>query len=253
MSETTGIPVGLQLFSVRKECKADLPGTLKRVAEMGYEGVEFAGWYDRTAAELRDMTAEVGLQIAGAHLSLDVFDADKFEETVEFHKTLGNKFLIVAGIPKEQHGSKQAWHKTAARLNKAADKLAPHGMRTGYHNHWAEFTEVDGELPWDIVFGNTKPEVIMQADAGNALRTGCRIEQFFEKYPGRSPTTHLKEYSSSAANPAVGEGEVRWDDFFRLCRKYGKPEWYVVEQNTKDEPALPCVERSLVNLRKMGG
>ena len=84
------IPIGLRLYSVREDCAKDLPGTLKAVAEMGYEGVEFAGYYNHTATELRKMLDDVGLVCCGTHIGLDTLQGDALEKTIDFHKTIVN-------------------------------------------------------------------------------------------------------------------------------------------------------------------
>ncbi len=246
------IPIGLQLYSVREDCARDLPGTLQAVAKMGYEGVDFAGYYDRSADELRRMLDDLGLKMAGTHIRLDTLLGDELERTVEFERTLGNKFLIVPGLPEERRCCRAAWLETAEIFNGVAERLKPHGMKTGYHNHHIEFTPMEGEMPWDTFFGNTSDDVVMQIDTGNALHGGADPVPFMERYPGRADTVHLKEYSATNDKALIGEGDTRWDDFFRLCESTGGTEWYIVEQESYAYPPLECVERCLKALKGMG-
>lgn len=246
------IPIALQLFSVREECKRDLPATLAAVAKMGYEGVEFAGYYDRSADQLRHMLDDLGLKVAGTHIGLDTLLGDELKRTVEFNQALGNRYLIVPWIPEERRSSKQAWLDTAKVFNGIADRLKPHGMQTGYHNHHVEFGPMNGSTPWDIFFGATQPEVIMQVDAGNALHGGADPVPFIERHPGRATTVHLKEYSHTNDKALIGEGDVRWDELFKLCETVGGTVWYIVEQESYAHPPLQCVEQCLDNLHRMG-
>jgi len=246
------IPIALQLYSVRKDCEKDLPGTLEAVAKMGYDGVEFAGYYGRTAKELHKMADDLGLKVAGTHISLDSLLGDNLPATVEFNRTLSNRFLIVPGLSKERTASRAAWLETAHIFNGIAEKLAPEGMLTGYHNHVTEFAPMEGELPWDTFFGNTRKDVVMQLDTGNALHGGADPIPFLERYPGRAITVHLKEYSTSYDRALIGEGVVRWKDFFRLCETSGDTEWYIVEQENYAIPPLECVKRCLETLREWG-
>ncbi len=246
------IPIALQLYSIREDCKQDLPGSLQAVAKMGYEGVEFAGYYDRTAEELRKMLDDLGLKVAGTHIALDTLLGDELERTVEFNRTLGNKFLIVPGLAEERRNSRAAWRDTADVFNEIAKRLKPHGMRTGYHNHHIEFTPMEGELPWDTFFGHTSPEVVMQLDLGNALHGGADPVPFLERYPGRAATVHLKEYSKTNDKAVIGEGDVRWEEVFRLCESTGGTEWYIVEQESYAHPPLECVELCLKKLKEWG-
>lgn len=244
------LPIALQLYSVRDEAAKNLPGVLQQVASFGYDGVEFAGYYDHSATDIRKMLDDNGLKCAGGHLGLDTLTGDNLEKTIEFQQILGNKFLIVPWVPAH---TKEEWLSIAEELNAISDKLALLGLRTGYHNHHTEFLPVEGgELPWDIFFGNTKPAVIMQFDVGNALHGGGHAAPFLAKYPGRATTVHVKEYSSTDEFALVGEGEVNWAEIFNLCETIGGTEWYIVEQERYAYPSLECADRCLKNLRAMG-
>jgi sugar phosphate isomerase/epimerase len=244
-------PIGLQLYSVREDCKRDLPGTIAAVAKMGYKGVEFAGYYDRTAGQLRKMLDDNGLVCCGTHTGLDTLLGDNLRRTIEFNKTLGNKYLIVPGLPGKYRSSHQAWLDTAKLFNELAEKVKPHGMLVGYHNHSIEFTAMDGELPWDTFYGNTCKDVVMQIDVGNAIHGGADPLPYLYKYPGRAITVHVKEFSKTNNKALIGEGDVNWKAFFALCKAVGQTEWYILEQESYAYPPLECVERCLRNLRKM--
>jgi len=248
------IPIALQLYSVREDCARDLPGTLEAVAEMGYEGVEFAGYHDRSAQELRSLLDDLGLKVAGTHISVETLLGDELQKTVEFNKTLGNKFLILPAIPEERRNSKAAWLRTARLMNSISRKVKPQGMRVGYHNHTTEFQPMEGELPWDIFFGAAAPGIIMQLDVGNAMHGGVSPDEVLDimrRYPGRAVTVHLKEYSSRNPQALIGEGDVDWPEFFRLCETVGGTEWYIIEQETYALPPLECARRCLDNVRKV--
>lgn len=248
------IGLALQLYSVRDDCAKDFEGTLKAVAEMGYEGVEFAGYYGKTAIELRQMLDRFGLKVAGTHIGLETLLGDELKKTVEYNRVIGNKFLIVPGLAEERRNSADAWAATAGVFNEVAKNLKPEGMQTGYHNHNIEFQPVSGKMPWDIFFGLTAKEVIMQIDTGNAMHGGVKADAvvgLMEKYPGRSCTVHLKEFSSTNDKAILGEGEVKWKEFLSLCVAKGNTEWYIVEQESYAYAPLECASRCLVNLKKI--
>jgi sugar phosphate isomerase/epimerase len=246
------IPIALQLYSIRKDAEADLAGVLKAVAQMGYDGVEFAGYYGWSAADLKKVVADNGLKVAGAHVGLDTLLGDRLKESIDFHRAIGNQFLIVPGLGEQYRNSAAAWKNTAGIFNEISTKLRPEGMWTGYHNHHIEFTPMDGELPWDIFFGNTDKDVVMQLDSGNALHGGADIVPFLERYPGRALSVHLKEYSATNDKALIGEGDVRWDDVFDVCERAGGTQWYVVEQESYAYPPMECVERCIKTLREWG-
>jgi len=243
--------IALQLYSVREDCRKDFKGVLEKVAEMGYEGVEFAGFYGWSADKLRDLLDDLGLKVAGAHISIDALFGENFNKTVDFHRVLGNKYLIVPGLPVDWRNSRDSWLKTAEIFNELAEKLKTCGIRIGYHNHTVEFQRFDGKTGWDLFFGNTVSEVIMQLDTGNAMRGGLSnndIIDILRRYPGRAVTIHLKEYSSKDKNALIGEGEVDWKNILKFCEKVGGTEWYIVEQESYKYPPLKCVEICLKNL-----
>ena len=246
------IPIALQLYSVRDACAGDLSLTLQAVAQMGYEGVEFAGYYDRTAEELRDMCEDLGLKVAGTHTGLDTLLGDELAKTVAFNQTLGNPYLIVPGLSEGYRSSQGAWRDTAKIFNDIAEKIADQGLSTGYHNHTGEFESLEGGIPWDTFGENTREDVVLQIDIGHALRAGADPVSFIERYPGRSKLVHLKEYSATNDDALIGEGEIAWDAVFNACETVGGTEWYIVEQERYAYSPLECVERCINSLRKMG-
>lgn len=246
------IPIALQLYSIREDCARDLSHALQAVAQMGYEGVEFAGYYDRSAEELREMCDDLGLQVVGTHTGIDTLLGDELAKTVEFNQILGNPYLIVPGLAAAYQGSRQAWLDTANLFNDIAERIADQEMFTGYHNHTGEFEPVDGENPWDIFGKNTRDSVVMQIDIGHVLRAGADPVVYLERYPGRAKLVHLKEYAATNDKAVIGEGDVPWEAVFRASESVGGTEWYIVEQETYAYPPIECAERCIENLRKMG-
>jgi sugar phosphate isomerase/epimerase len=246
------LPIALQLYSVRKDCEQDLPGVLQQVGRMGYDGVEFAGYYGRSAPELKKLLDDNGLRCAGTHTALNTILGDELGRTVEFNQVLDNRFLIVPSLPEARRNSREAWLETARLFTETAERARGYGALVGYHNHAIEFQPLDGELPWDTFFANTPPEVVMQVDIGNALHGGGNPVPYIARYPGRALTVHLKEYSATNDRALIGEGDVNWAEVFQLCETVGGTQWYIVEQESYAYPPLECVDRCLQNLREMG-
>lgn len=244
------IPIALQLYSVREECAKDFEGTIKKISEMGYEGVEFAGYYGKSAKELREILDRYGLKVAGTHIDINTLMGDELKKTVEFNAILGNKYLIVPSLREEYTKTKDGWIKAVELINKVSEKVKSYGMMVGYHNHAIEFQKINGEIPWDIFFGRADKDVVMQLDTGNAMNGGADPVEILKNYPGRAKTIHLKEYPFSAR--AIGEGNVKWREIFNLCETIGRTEWYIVEYETPGVPPLESVKLCLENLRKMG-
>lgn len=250
------IPIGLQLYSIRHEAEADLAGTLKKIAAMGYEGADFAGYYGHSAADVKAMLDDAGLRCCGGHLGLNTLLGDELPKTIEYQATLENPYLIVPGLGAEYTGSVENWTRTAGVFNEIAEKLAPHGMYTGYHNHNTEFPPIDGQIPWEVFMSNTTQRVIGQLDMGNALNGGADLISLLRKYPGRSGTVHLKPYKTglegeAAFRPIIGEDSVPWADVFEACETVGGTQWYIVEYESDAYPPLEAVHRCLDALRAM--
>ncbi len=242
------IPVGLQLYSLRKECATDLPGMLAAVSKIGYKGVEFAGYHGRSAKELRKMLDDNGLVACGTHTPYESVLEDKLKETIEFNRTIGNKFLIVPWMNETK--TKQVWLDRAKLFNDLADKVKPEGMSVGYHAHQHDFKQIEGVSAWDLFFGNTKSAVIMQLDTANCCEGGADPVAVLRKYPGRARSIHLKAYGGGP-DAVIGEDKVDWKAVFAFCESEGQTQWYVVEHESAKDP-LDAVKRSFEALKKFG-
>ncbi len=243
------IPIALQLYSVRAACGKDLPGTIEAIGKMGYQGVEFAGYYGRKAEDIRKMLDDNGLKCAGTHTGIDTLLGDKLKATIQFNKTIGSKFLIVPGLPGKYRNSIKAWTDTAKLFNELADKVKDDGMRVGYHNHSVEFKAIDGKVPWDVFCGNTEKSVVTQLDSGNCMSGGGDPIALLKKYPGRAGTVHLKEHGGK--NAFLGEGDVKWKEFLPLCAEIGDTDWFIVEQERYPKPPIETVKICLENLKEI--
>ncbi len=240
------IPVGLQLYSVRTEAPKDLPGVLKQIAAAGYAGVEFAGYYSKSAAELRKLLDDCGLKCCGTHTAIGTLRGDALKGTIEFNQALGNPYLIVPGLPKQEKA--QGWIDLAKEFTDLATRVKAQGMYVGYHAHGGDFARVEGQVPWDLFFGNAGPDVVMQMDTGNCLGGGGDPVALLRKYPGRALTVHLKEHGGTGI---VGGGTVAWNEVFALCESTGNTRWYIIEHEGAGNP-LDNIRFSREGLKKLG-
>jgi sugar phosphate isomerase/epimerase len=245
------IPVAVQLDSVGADAKADLAGTLGALAEMGYEGVEFAGYYGYSAEELKGLLDQVGLKAVGSHVGEDVLRPENLAETIAFHKTLGDKFITVAWHDPSE--DPEEWKAFARRLTEAAAALAPHGMYTGYHTHGHDAHPLAGSTVWDLVAQNSSEAVVMQLDLGNAAAGGGDAMAMLKKYLSRARTVHLKDYSAANKNqPLLGDGDLPWAEVLELCEGSGVTEWLIVEQEFEEVDAMEGVRKGREYLRSLG-
>ena len=242
------IPIGLQLYSLRVECQKDLPGTIVQVSKIGYKGVEFAGYHGRTAKELRKMLDDNGLVAEGTHTPFESIKADTLKDTIDFNHTIGNKFLIVPWMNETK--SRQEWMDRVKLFNEVAEKLKLEGMWVGYHAHAHDFHKIDDISAWDLFFGNTNKEVIMQLDTSNCRDGGTEPVEVLKKYPGRARTIHIKAHGAGPEG-VIPDGDINWKEVFAYCEGKGKTEWYVVEHETSKNP-LDAVKRTFESLKSLG-
>jgi sugar phosphate isomerase/epimerase len=247
------IPIALELYSVREEAQKDLPRVLAAVAEMGYAGVELAhSDYGVDGAQWRKLLDQNGLKVCGMHTTVPKVQGDNLQKMIDFQQAIGNRTLILAALPKQNMSSVKGLLDSANLLNDLADKLKPHGMRVGYHCHGGDFQPTEGQIPWEVLGSNTRPEVIMQIDVGNCLGGGGDYLAMLKKFASRAATVHLKEHGAPAGG-VIGEGQIQWNEVFQVCESGDVTEWYIVEEESRKGPeSLDAVRRCLQNLRKMG-
>lgn len=249
------IPVGLELFSVRNELKADLMGTVKRVAQMGYETVEFfspyAEWSIEQAKEMRKLMDDLKIKCLSTHNGSRSLAAENLGKTIELNRILGSKQVVMASAGRVQN--LDGWKKVADVLNEATLKLKPAGMRAGFHNHQTEFKPLEGALPMEVLAKNTDKSVVLQLDVGTCIEAGQDPVAWIKKNPGRIGSMHCKEWSSKGKGYRVlmGEGDAQWKEIFKAAESVGGIELYLVEQEGADIPPFDAAEQCLKTFRKL--
>jgi sugar phosphate isomerase/epimerase len=247
------IPIALQLYSIRDEMAKDVPSTLERVANMGYDGVEFAGFFEHEPEELGEMCDDLGLGIAGAHVQLGAIEEFELQGTMDAMIKLSNDFIVVPGLAEEYRNSVEAWKRTANIFNAAVEKTRQQDLELGYHNHAHEFEPLEGQIPWDVFMENTLDQVFGQLDVGHCIRAGQDPVLYLEKYAGRYLTVHVKDFDPDNEDALVGEGVADWDTIFDLCETVAGTEWYIIEQEHYPVPPIEAVETCLANVKEMLG
>ena len=248
------IPIGFQLYSLRGAFGNDVPGTLRKVAEIGYQGVEFWGYgggpnvfQDWTAQRLRHELDECGLKCCGMHLRAETLIGDTLNHTIEVNKILGNKFLIVAAA-KERMNSPKVIGQFAELLSDASRRAKKLDMRVGYHCHGFDMEQFDGRTAWDILFSQTTPDVVMQLDTGNCVGGGGDPIAILKKFPHRATTMHLKEYPEAS----FAADNRYWKEIFHLLETSQDTVWYIVEQGGEGGLDFDVPKKALDDLRRMG-
>ena len=257
-AKKSSIPIGLELYSVRDELKKNPEGTVRAVAQMGYQCVEFYSpyydWTEAQAKQMRKLLDDLGIRCYSTHNGEDYFSKDKISKARDLNLTLGTKYMVMASSnPKP---GIDGWKAIADELNSAADFLAPAGLKTGYHNHQPEFKTEDGVRPIEVLAKSTKPSVMLQLDVGTCLNSGGDPAAWIRSNPGRIRSIHLKDWSSDPAKGyqvLFGEGDAKWKEIFAAAESVGGVEYYLLEQEGSRFGELETAKRCLEAYHKTHG
>ena len=255
MQRTT--PVGLELYSVRDNLMLDMVGTLRAVAAMGYEVVEFYApyfdWSTTVARTVRQVLDDHGLVCSSTHNGSSSFTGSGIERAIELNQIIGSRTIVLAGAPVIT--TVDGWRSLADDLTRAADVLRPLGMATGYHNHQAEWRAVDGARPMDVLARNTPADVVLQLDVGTCIEAGADPVAWIKANPGRTRSIHCKDWNAARGYAvAFGEGDAPWLDVFGAAEAVGGVEYYLIEQEVAPPGGeLEMVRRCLSNYRALRG
>jgi sugar phosphate isomerase/epimerase len=245
------IPVGLELYSVRNALKQDLEGTVKSVAHMGYQCVEFyAPYFDWTEAQTKDMRGlldDLGVRCYSTHNNAEYLNKDNIARTRDKNLILGSKYAVIASAHLDP--GIDGWKMFAGTLNSAAEQLEPSGLKAGYHNHKIEWIPIDGVRPMEVLAKETKPSVMLQLDIGTCLEAGSDPVAWIRANPGRIHSLHCKDWSPDPAKGYTvlfGEGAANWKSIFKAAETGGGVEYYLIEQEgsrlSELDTARKCLE-----------
>jgi sugar phosphate isomerase/epimerase len=248
------VPVGLELYSVRDGLKKDLTGTVRAVAKMGYECVEFyAPYYDWTldyAKEVRKELDDLGVRCYSTHNSSQSLTPDGVGKAIELNHALGARYVVLAhpGDVKDAEG----WKRVADLLNKSNETMAGHGLRAGYHNHALEWKPVEGQMPIELLAAHTDKSIMLQLDVGTCLEAGNDPVAWVERNPGRIHSMHCKDWSPERGYRVLfGEGVAPWKKLFAAAEDKGGIEYYLIEQEGSDYSEMETAARCLSAYRKI--
>lgn len=240
--------IGVQLYTVRTEMAKNVERTLERVAAIGYREVEFAGYFDRTPAQIRAALDAVGLRAPATHVPWESVQSG-WDAVLDVAARTGHETVIVAWLPPEQRRTLDDYRRWADALNRAAVAAKAANLRFAYHNHDFEFAPIDGRLPYDVLLEGTDPTLVqLELDLFWITKAGQDPQRYLGRWPGRFPLVHVKDMDAAGRMVAVGEGQIDFAAIFRLAK--GGIEHYFVEH---DEPADPfaSIQTSYTYLRKL--
>jgi sugar phosphate isomerase/epimerase len=248
------IPIGLELYSVRGELQKDLMGTVRAVAKMGYECVEFYApyysWTPETAKQMRKELDDLGVRCTSTHNGAGSLAPEGIAKAIELNRIIGSKYIVMASAGRVT--GIDGWKRVAETLNQASEAAKKGGLRVGYHNHAAEFKPVDGQNPIEILASNTAKDVMMQLDISTCVEAGSDPVAWIERNPGRIRSVHLKEWSPEKGYKVLfSEGASPWKKVFAAAEAKGGVEFYLIEQEGSDLSEMESATRCLELYRKL--
>ena len=267
-------PIGIQVYSVRGEAKADLKGTLAQIKEMGYDGVEFAGLYDYTPDQIHDMCEELGLVPISAHVPYLDLMADA-KGTLEKYKAIGCKYVAVPYLTPEYRPGADKFPEVIEGIKMIGAVAKEMGIQLLYHNHDFEFVQLDGKYALDVLYEEIDEDILKtELDVCWVNVGGENPASYIAKYSGRAPVVHLKDFygeksedmyeligieKKAPTRPSgfelrpVGSGIQNFPEIIKAAEAAGT-EWLIVEQDNPSMGLTPieCAKKSREYLKSIG-
>lgn len=241
--------VALQLYTVRDETARDFVGTVRRVAEIGYRAVEFAGYGGLSAREMATLLRETGLKAASTHVGLAALEKN-LEGEIDYCLEIGCQYLIMPWLPPELR-TPEYFRTLAPRLNEWGVRCHERGLHFGYHNHDFEFVPHDGKYLLDSLLEVTNDVLFkLELDVYWAAYAGVDPASYIQQHSGRIPLIHVKDMTPDRTFTEVGDGTLNLEHVIQIARANGT-QWFVVENDRPTIPSLESARRSLENLKKM--
>lgn len=242
--------ISVQLWSVKDATSKDFVGTLEAIAKMGYDGVEFAGYGDISAEDMKAHLERLGLKASGAHVGLEAL-RDDIDGVIAYNKVIGNKYII---CPHADAETREGWVDLGKEFAGYSEKIRANGMVLGYHNHAHEFVQYDGEYAMDLILDQCS-EIAAELDTYWTEYAGVDTESYLAKLASRCPLVHLKDMEirdgGQKISIAYGEGILDHKKIITAAQKYNNPEWFVIEWEAFDSDCMEAIKISIDNLKKM--
>jgi sugar phosphate isomerase/epimerase len=229
--------IGIQLYTVRDAAAKDLGDTLERIAKIGYNEVEFAGYFGHSPKQVHDMLDATGLRAPSTHLDYSVI-ARSWDQAIADSLAIGHQWITIAWVDEAQRKSLDDWKRVADAFNSAAATARKAGLRFAYHNHDFEMPLMEGTRQLDFLIQNTDPAVVdFEMDIYWLVKGGGRPLDYFARFPHRFPMVHVKDAGPAPAYEMrdVGAGTIDFKSIFADSAQAGIQHYFVEH----DQPADP--------------
>jgi sugar phosphate isomerase/epimerase len=256
-----GKPVGLQLYTLRDDLAKDVPGILKKVAEIGYKEAEVYDFYGKSAAEFAKLLKDNGLVAPSGHYMTHHIKSN-WQKHIDDAKTVGMKYMVNAILEPNERRSFDDYKKLAELFNKAGEQTLKTGIHFCYHNHNFEFKKYGETTAFDYLLQALDPKLVnFEMDCFWVTHAGHTPVAYLEKHPGRFPLLHIKDLKDTPPPSTelddrrglfaeVGHGSIDWKPIFAAAPKGGMQHYYV-EQDYCERPALESVKMSFEYLKNL--
>lgn len=245
--------IGLQLYSVNEEQNSDFAGALKKVREIGYEGIELCGFADKTPEEVKKIAADNGLEIISAHVGLPNEDNADIAKIVDEYARAGVKKIIIPWMGFEQWFPRCRYDLVFSRINRYYEEAKKCGIRAGFHNHYMEFVSIFGKEIMGHIFDRTPDDFIMEVDTAWAqFATGDALGAIKRYAPKTTDLCHFKGLLENGKSKGcrVGEGCVDFAGIVSFLKE-SNASWAIVEEEKADIPPFEAAKISFENIKKI--
>ena len=249
--------LGVQLYTVRDLMQRDMDGTLAAIAKIGYQEVEFAGFFNRTPADIRVILERNGLVAPSGHVPFEAIDQG-WDAVLDAAHTLGHRYVCIAWIPEQVRKDLDGWKRVADTLNRAGEACRKSNLTLAFHNHSYEFVPLAGQLPYDVLLAATDPALVkLEMDLFWITYGGQDPLAYFAKYPGRIPLVHVKDMAAKprpdiapdSVMRSVGQGTIDWKRIFAQADQAGIKHYFVEHDTPVD--ALASIKASFDYLKSL--
>ncbi len=226
--------IGVQLYTVRSILENDFVGGIEKVAAAGYDEVEFAGYFDRSPADVKALLDRLGLAAPSAHVGLDALK-DDLDAVVEAARVIGHQFVVCPWLAPNQRRTLDDYRGHAAFFNEAGKRFKDEGIQFAYHNHDFEFEPIDGRMPYDLLLAETDADLVkMELDLYWITYAGQDPLAYFAKHPGRFPLCHVKDMAADRTMTPAGQGTIDFAAVFAKSDEAGLQHYFVEHDNAED-------------------
>ena len=244
--------IGVQLYTVRAEMAKDFDGSLKKIAELGYKEVEFAGYYNRTPQQIKALLTQLGLDAPSAHIPLADL-RNNLTKTIEGAKVMGHRYIVCPFLMPNERKTLDQYKELFATLNKAGAECKKAGIQLAYHNHDFEFTPIDGKVPYDLMLAETDKNLVkMELDLYWIVKANQDPLAYMKKHPDRFALFHVKDLDKTPNRgiTEVGHGVIDFKTIFAKAPK-GAIKHYLVEQDVCPGSPFDSLKFSIDYLKKL--